>query len=196
MRVDLVHGIHTSENKKAFPALISPFFREKGFASVEHYYGHIFAIQTRWKNPKILEELKKKIPQNSIYVGHSNGCTLGWMLAEAGVRFRGMVLVNPALDRNKVVSHAKFVHVYYNSGDSAVALSRLLAFHPWGAMGKYGPSFRDPRYKNFDTGNVSGMPRVSGHSAIYTKKENREAWGKLIVQNVLDELTGKELEEL
>lgn len=195
MRVDLVHGIHTTEGPGAFPALIAPFFEHEGFSVESHYYGHIMAVQTRWKNPRVVEELMDTIPDGGIYVGHSNGCTLAWMLAEAGKKFRGVVLINPALDRNKVITprQAGFVHTYFNKGDCAVSLSRVLAFHPWGEMGKKGPSFEDPRYRNFNTGEVSGMPAVSGHSTIYTKEENRKAWGPFIAHQARGELDELEM---
>lgn len=197
MRVDLVHGIHTTEGPGAFPHLIRPFFFDEGFSVERHYYGHIMAMQTWWKNPRIVEELMDTIPDGGIYVGHSNGATLAWMLAEAGKKFRGVVLINPALDRNKVITprQAGFVHTYYNAGDRVVTWSRMLAFHPWGEMGKKGPSFDDPRYRNFDTGNVSGMPAVSGHSTIYTKEENRTAWGPFIAHQVRGELNPNEMHE-
>ncbi len=181
MRVHIMHGIHVSEPKGGVGKL-EEYFHAGGFSEVVvHRYGHIFAFQTRWKNPKLAEQYCGEVLAGDIVVGHSNGCTLWWMISQMNAPIAGAILINPALDNDKALApQVPWVDVYHNEGDSAVSLSRLLLWHPWGDQGKIGFTGDDPRYQNIDCG--KSEPRVDGHSAIF-KDENLHIWGPRIVEN-------------
>ena len=180
--VHILHGIHTSEPSGGVVKLLKPYFEKAGFGDVVvHSYGYVFAITTRWKNPQVVEEILPKIKNGDIVVGHSNGGTLAWMLAERGAPISGAVLINPALDANKALANqVRWVHVYFNQDDTAVWLSKmLLPFrHPWGEQGRIGYNGApDVRYSNFDCQKES--PPVFGHMDIFNP-DKIYAWGPRI----------------
>lgn len=185
--VYILHGIHREKGTLGFENLMAPYFRRLGFETVEKNYGHVTAITARWKNPGIAERLADEIPDEAIVVAHSNGCTLAWMLDTMGKKLGGAVLVQPALDRDKILFGPDWVHVYYNRFDRIVTVSRVLRFHPWGGQGHDGPKNPPAYYSVFDTAGTSGMPTARGHS-WYVDEGVRSAWGPFMAQCVLDEV--------
>ncbi len=179
--VHILHGIHTSEPSGGVVKLLKPYFENAGFGDIiVHSYGYIFAVTTRRKNPEIVEEILPKIKPGDIIVGHSNGGTLAYMLAERGAPISGAVLINPALDANKALAkQVRWIHVYFNKDDGAVWWSRILFInHPWGEQGRVGYNGKpDVRYSNFDCQKES--PPVFGHIDIFTK-EKIVVWGPRI----------------
>lgn len=186
--VFLLHGIHTSETDFDFGEAFEDYFREAGFKTKSLYYGRIWAIQARWKNPKIVKQLWDEIPDGSILVAHSNGAALAYLMAKAGKKFAGVVLVNPALDKDKAIEGAGWVHVYHNEDDHVTWWSRWFIRSPWGAQGRDGPSFNLPHYKVFDCQKIKSLPKVRGHTAIYTVKANRIKYGPFMACQVKKEL--------
>lgn len=175
--VHIIHGIHVTEPAQSVGRLRF-YFELLGYPVVVHDYGHIFAFQARCKNKDISKKIGKSVKPGDIVVGHSNGCAIIHRMAKDGVQFRGAVLINAALDRDAQIENGcEWVHVYHNKGDGWVALSRLLFWHPWGAMGRDGYKGNDKRVTNFDC-----YPDVDGHSDIFTKLDR---WGKIIASNVL-----------
>lgn len=186
--VYFIHGVHTRRKVYNFNQAFSPFFRRRGFQTFEYYYGHIWALQARWKNPGIAEDMAKRIDDDAILVAHSNGAALVYMMAELGKKIRGAILVNGALDRDKHIAGADWEHVYYNPFDRIASLSRVFLWHPWGPLGQEGPE--EPRPLNcraWDCSNTPGMPTVKGHVDIYANEINRIEWGPYMVDRVLEE---------
>ena len=176
-RVHIIHGIHVSEPDNSVGKL-RPYFETYGYPVLVHDYGHIFAWQARFRNEGIAERIAKHVQPGDIVIGHSNGCAIIHLMAKKGVQFKGAVLINAALDRDAQIENgAEWVHVYHNKGDGWTSLSRLLFWHPWGAMGQKGYEGPDRRVRNFDC-----YPDVDGHSDIFTKLPK---WGRIVASNVL-----------
>ena len=179
----ILHGIHVTDPSGSVGKL-KPYFEEVGFEQViVHSYGYIFALSilpnaARWKNPKIVEKILPQIEDGDIVVGHSNGGTVAWMLAERGAPFCGAVLINPALDADAALApQVKWAQVYHNEGDGVVWWSKFLISHPWGEQGRVGYTGSRKGYTNFDT--KTENPPATGHLGIFTK-ENFPIWAPRI----------------
>lgn len=162
--VHIVHGIMTKNVPWAFQKVAGEVYRSMGFKVVEHSYPWMTGLFTRHRNEKIAEKLYDEIPNGSIYVGHSNGCTLGWKLAQMGKEFTGVVFIQPALDRDKIIYDADWVHVYCNPEDKTVWLSKILINHDWGNQGQEGPLNPPDHYEVIWVNDTDGMPEVIKHS--------------------------------
>lgn len=194
MRVHLVHGILDPVGHAGLLKL-APYFQQAGFDVRVPDYGLITAIETRIANPLIVRTLEPYVEPGDLYVGHSNGCAIGYDLMNAGARFAGLVLINAALRRDIRLPVPAWADVYYNAGDTAtvaaVAAARLGLSDPvWGDMGHAGYLGADPSITNIDCGKptvmrgTEGLPIVSGHGDIFTAGKV-ESWAPYIVRRVL-----------
>lgn len=180
MKIILVHGIHVSEPAGGIGRL-QPHLEAAGLPVMRFDYGHMFAFQTRFKNPELARRLAALAGPEDIIIGHSNGACLAWLAAQQ-TRVGGLVFINPALDHDAVMPvGVRFAQVYYNAGDHAVQLSRLLLWHPWGGMGHCGATVPDQRVENIDCANTPGLPRIWGHSDIF---RYLNTWGPAIAKRV------------
>lgn len=116
-------------------------------------------------------------------IGHSDGCNLidkaCHELSSLGDESVKCVYFNPALDRDTALSRivSKCI-VFYTRSDTTVWLSRWLAFHPWGEMGRKGykpehPSLLDERYQNINLDQL-GYPNLK-HSGVFKNKGSLNA---------------------
>ncbi len=184
MRVHLIHGIHTSQPGGTI-AKLEPFFKFVGFETVVHNYGYAYALTARIINPFRAIRLATKIDDGDILVGHSNGCTLAWTIANKYRKNLGLVYINPALD-DDAESDARWVNVYYNGGDEVVHWSKLLLAHPWGEMGRVGyTGVEDDDVWNVDCGSDAyNLFKVWGHSELF-QEPAISYWGNRIVADVM-----------
>lgn len=174
MKVHFIHGIRVRDPKQNIGRLL-PYFEARGYETQLHDYGWRW-VTARWYNDEVVAEIAPHIGAGDVVVGHSNGGCIAWLLAEAGVKYRGAVLINPALDRKaRFAPQIDWINVYYNEGDSAVALSRLLLFHPWGAMGREGPSYESRRVLKRD------CAPFLGHSVVI---EQATHFGPMLADDV------------
>ncbi len=180
--VHLVHGIHVTNGYDSIGKL-KLYFHDVGFEKVEPFsYGFMPFFMARFLNPSVIEDLKAVVKPGDILVGHSNGGLLAYELAEAGVELGGVVLINPALDKDRrFAKRVPWIHVYFNEGDDVVTLARIPRLSSWGDMGKIGyRGPRDGRHRNIDCGRHH--PKVDGHSDIFSQG-NIELWGPRIAGN-------------
>jgi hypothetical protein len=191
-RVHVVHGILDPVGKAGLLKLV-PYLQQAGFDVRVPDYGVITAVETRIANPLIVRTLRPYVEPGDLYIGHSNGCAIGYDLITAGARPAGVVFINGALKRNIELPGATWADVYYNEGDdatvAAVAAARLGLSDPvWGDMGHVGYSGSNPNVTNIDCDSVArtleGLPLVFGHSDIFTDGKV-EAWAPYIVSRVL-----------
>lgn len=183
--VHLLHGIY-NENPELGVGQIEPYLKPFGFNVKVHTYGFRFAIQTRWLNPKTAKRLLPEIEKGDIVIGHSNGCTIWYLLSKLLVEenaISGAVLINPALDSDRAFGNlTDWIHVYHNKDDTVVWWSKFLPFgHPWGVQGRIGFTGDDSRYVNFDC--QEEEPKVIGHSDIFSPGKIEE-WGPRIAEQV------------
>jgi pimeloyl-ACP methyl ester carboxylesterase len=154
-------------------------------------YGFFGLFLTRFFNEEVAEKLaklinvKSKLYEKVIVLGHSNGCAIAHLasyICEGEVA--KFVYINPALKKELIPSINKVakVDVYHNSHDKAVLLSKLLFWkareRPWGIMGNVGYQGIDQRFTNYDTEHDFKV-QAEGHSAVFEKK-NIKYYGPLI----------------
>lgn len=182
-RITIVHGIHTDDNANWMDYFVLRF-REAGFAARKWTYGYAYALLTRWQNPGRARKLAALLHPGEIVLGHSNGGCLAWMAAELGARIGGAILLNPALDTDKVMApHVPWVNLYANRHDDAVSIAGILPAHPWGPQGRDGIERFDERYRTVFSDNgldSRPAPAVAGHSAIL-EPQVIDAWASRII---------------
>ena len=186
MRVHIVHGILDSVGTSGLLRLI-PYLKAAGFMVCSPDYGLITAAETRLANPIIVRTLAPYIEPGDVYVGHSNGCAIGYDLVQAGAPFAGLVLINAALRQDITLPAAMWADVYYNQDDDATVAAVLAAqlglVDPvWGEMGHGGYLGVHPKVCNINCSKPpQGLPVVSGHSDIFNKLDQ---WGPFIVRRI------------
>ena len=163
-RLLVVHGIHYRDSAGWMDYMVEAF-NEAGWDAAKWTYGYAYALLTRIQNPWRASKLLEIIQPGDVVLGHSNGACLAWMAAELGAPIGGAILLNPALDTDKVMApQVKWVNLYANRQDEAVPLAKIFVGHPWGAQGRDGLKVSDRRYQT--TWTDEEPPRVYGHSAI------------------------------
>lgn len=177
----LIHGFNVSDHGRSTVRRMEPYLRESGYGPQVVGYGWLGMIGVRIQNPRIAKTIAESVQEGDIGVGHSNGCTILALAADAGAPFTGLILINPALPVHRHFAHGlKWVHVYYSTGDLAVAAAMALRILPWnwggqqwGDMGRRGYTGSDKRVQSFNTGDHR-------HSDIFAKLD---LWGPRMMRN-------------
>jgi hypothetical protein len=186
MRVHVVHGILDPVGSAGLLKLV-PYLQRAGFDCRVPDYGLITAVETRIANPLIRRTLTPYVEPGDVYIGHSNGCAIGYSLPQP--KLAGMILINAALQCDITLPGQTWADVYFNAGDDATVAAKLaaaigLADPVWGEMGHAGYSGGEHRIANVDCGNPpDGLPAVSGHSDIFTAGKI-EQWAPYIVARI------------
>lgn len=183
-RLIVVHGIHTNDSEGWMDVLVDAF-RDAGWNAGKWTYGYAYALLTRLQNPGRAKKLAALIQPGDVVLGHSNGGCLAWMAAELGAPMGGCILLNPALDCEKVMAkHVPWVNLYPNRFDEAVTLAGVFPAHPWGLQGREGISVRDDRYLTrwTDAGTALAKP-VQGHSAMLAPAAIH-GWAQQLIEDV------------
>jgi hypothetical protein len=188
MRIHLIHGIHTTPENSNVPGLI-PYLKGPVYNVATPNYGYILAAETRRLNPSVVSMLCPYVEGGDVLVGHSNGCAIIYAMLDtlinSGNAPRGVVFINAALERQITLPSAiEWADVYFNGGDLATEVASIAAWlgtapRTWGEMGHAGYLGTDARITNHDCGNTPGMPKVNGHSDLFTPA-NLPMWGKFI----------------
>lgn len=172
----LLHGIKTKNPERSsisFLKYIMPRFKV-----VTLGYGNwpvLFALLMPVVNYFVVEFFKDKIHPGQILIGHSNGCAVAYRLSQK-IHVRGLVLINPALDKQiEFDPSVEFVHVYFSRGDRVTWLAQFVPFSLWGSMGTEGYVGKDPRVKCFEM--------HERHTSI-GDAEIAVRWGPIIVKNI------------
>lgn len=175
-RIILVHGIHAAEGQSHI-GLLAPHLEALGLEVVRFEYGFLSALRARWANPGIAQRLVAIARPQDVVVCHSNGAAITWLACEKyGLKLKGVALINPALDSDKLIRLAGFMDVYHNQGDDIAWLSKWLINHAWGSMGRDGCTFKPMRtlslsdlgVTNIDCGNTDGMSKIDGHLDFFS----------------------------
>lgn len=188
MKVHVVHGILDPVGSAGLLKLV-PYLQQAGFDCRVPDYGLITAVETRIANPIIRRTLQPYIEPGDVYIGHSNGCAIGYQLVWSGINLAGAVYINAALQRDITLPAPMWADVYFNQGDDATVVAKIAAAiglvdSVWGEMGHAGYSGGEHRIANVDCGNPpDGLPAVSGHSDIFTAGKI-EQWAPYIVARI------------
>lgn len=191
MRVHLVHGILDPVGKAGLLTLV-PYLKGQGFDVRVPDYGLITALETRIVNPLIHRSLRPYIEPGDVYIGHSNGCAIGYDLVKAGAPFAGLVLINAALETDITLPAGMWADVYFNDGDDATVAAKIASIFGlvdpvWGEMGHKGYTGKNPLIESSDCGNSPPLPKVSGHSDIFTNNKYQE-WNPVVTEHVVHRL--------
>jgi hypothetical protein len=184
--VHVIHGIHT-EGASVVEGLI-PYLAEWPVKYPD--YGYILGIETRWVNPLICGSLMPYIAPEDIIIGHSNGCAIAYDLMRQGVKVRGAIFINAALESNIIrPAGCPWIHVYSNRGDqiteAAQIAARLGITDPvWGEMGHLGYTGTDPMIPNTYCDKQPPLPVVAGHSDFFAPHTNLPAWGAFLAKDL------------
>lgn len=188
MKIHFIHGIHPSQPGGTVAKLV-PYFNAGqtwGLYNLKvHEYGAAYAVTSRFLNPGRAEYISQSVDPGDVIIAHSNGCSITNLIGK--YRTPGQVyLINPALDDDTEFSAGLGeIYVLYNSGDKAVPWAKILFHHPWGDMGRDGYKGNDKRVRNIDCGNSIGLPRLSGHSALFAPG-NIGPWAAYIRDQIND----------
>lgn len=158
-RVILVHGFNVRDKGAGTTGRLAAKLRKiKDCEVIEFTPGWRGLVGVRVSNKRRAQQLAKLVKEGDLLIGHSDGCNLIDMacheLSSLYPAKINCVYINPALDRDTAL--APIVNkclVFHTETDHVVWISKWLAFHPWGEMGKKGykptrPSLRDDRYQN------------------------------------------------
>lgn len=183
-RAILVHGFNVHDGGKGTVGKLAPYLEAAGYDVRIFKYGWMGLISVRLFNDRLAELLADMCDEDDLLIGHSNGCCLIHQAGSHGAKFKRIVYINPALDRNAPLSpKASVLHVWHSPSDKPVAWARFLPDHPWGDMGAWGYQGKfDPRITNF---NKETCYRVSSreHSDVFTG-ERLKFFGPMIVANI------------
>lgn len=187
----LIHGIHPSQPGGTVRKLV-PFLDKHNMKYIVHEYGAAYAVTARFLNGSRATKIGKSVKSIDIIIGHSNGCDIARRIADNQSVF-GLILINPALDSDTEFSkNAKWVDVYYNSGDEAVPWAKWLFAHPWGDMGRVGYTGKDRRVTSINccAPNEIILPCAKGHSATF-EPSNIEPWSDFMLERIEDAYTSR-----
>lgn len=202
-RIHLVHGIHTAVGDLTVKNLI-PYL--KGFEIFYPDYGWIAGLETRVANPLIVRTMLPYIQPGDLFIGHSNGCAIGYDLMGLGAPLEGAIFINAALERKiSRPVQVKWIEVLFNPGDEITETAQLaeelgLVDKVWGEMGHAGYEGTDPKITNINCGltteevpgklpmvkGYQGLPIVKGHSDIFHKLDH--GWGQFIADRLRNHL--------
>ena len=196
MRVHVVHGIMDPVGTSGLLGLV-PYLKAAGFEVCVPDYPLITAVEARVVNPIIEACLRAYIQPGDLYVGHSNGCAIGYQLLTGGVPLGGVAFINAALERYAPPPKGVWMDVYFNHGDDATLAAQVgrdlgLLSPVWGDMGHAGFQGLYAGVTSIDCGTPADLtlPTVSGHSDIFTPAKLR-AWGPFITKRILAHCQGR-----
>jgi pimeloyl-ACP methyl ester carboxylesterase len=177
MTVWLIHGFNVDDRGIGSVHRAVPFLRAQDvkFDFLTYPWTDLLRLRgsTKWAVAELLDRAQ---PGDSV-IGHSNGAVIALRAAQAGMQWRWMGLVNPALPTNEIFPEGVPVDVWHNRGDLATVagavyrvVSRVLPWywrepHPWGAMGHYGAHIHTAQGDGL-VRNHEG-PKRFGHSGIW-----------------------------
>jgi len=170
-----------------------PYLAAAGLIFVYPDYGWIAGLETRIVNPLIVRAILPYVQPDDLFIGHSNGCAIGYDLMRLGAPFAGGVFIDGALEQTIVrPPQVKWIDVYYNAGDEITEAAKVaeelgIVDPVWGELGHAGYAGTDAAIANIDCGRTPGLPVVSGHSDIFTP-EHLKSWGPYITARILAHL--------
>jgi hypothetical protein len=191
-RAHIVHGIMDRVGTAGLLGLV-PYLEMGGISCLVPDYGWIDGLEAHLVNPLLSRTLRPYVQPGDLWIGHSNGCAIGYEVMAAGAPLGGMVLINPALDPDLDMPDRFWTDVYFNQGDEATVAAQLgralgLTDRVWGEMGHSGYQGDCPSVHNVNCGApVENLPIVSGHSDIFSTR-CLPAWGPYIVERIRSRL--------
>jgi hypothetical protein len=173
--VVLCHGFNVRDGGKDTTDSLRELTEACGYTVLEADYGLTGLFAVRFFSDNIASVIAGMTPEDSIGVGHSNGCNVLLQAAEQGASFDKLIFINPALDNDfNVPSQVKSVAVICNSDDGVVQMSKFIPFHRWGNAGRVGYKGEDERVETYKFKTESD----NAHSAAF----NTEGFDELFIE--------------
>lgn len=182
-RAILVHGFNVSDMGSGTTDKLRPFLEGLGLDVIEFDTGWRGLLMVRFGNRKRGNKLASLIRPGDVLIGHSDGCNLinmaCWELASMDRKPKvACVYLNPALDKDTPLApQVQSALVMHSKSDRVVWISRFLAFHRWGEMGRVGycedQSRIDKRYENCPYESI-GI-ESPGHSGAFRSQKSLDA---------------------
>jgi len=180
--VYLIHGFNVRDGGASTTDSIRPYLEAEGITVRELDYGYFFRGRVRLCNDSVARMIANLVKPGSTCIAHSNGGAIAWKACEYGAPFKNVILVNPALDSDKVIAeHVENVQVWYSPNDKWTRIAKYIPFSEWGEQGRTGyTGFSDARYTQFDESKLIENPN-EGHSGIWKTNTNRHLFASKVV---------------
>lgn len=127
-------------------------------------YGFFGLLRVRLCNACVAHSIVNLVPDNSVAIGHSNGCLIAAEAAKYGAPFKKLILINPALNKKYIFPTGLKVDVYYVPTDYTVWWASLMLKHKWGKMGQVGYRGDNPLVTNYNATELFGALK---HSDVF-----------------------------
>ena len=186
--VYLIHGFNVKDGGAGTTDSIRPYLEEKGLVVKEVDYGFFHRIRVRLCNDGLAKVIAELVKPDSTCIAHSNGGNLAWKACEYGAPFKNVILVNPALDADKVIAkQVENVQVWYSPNDFWTGIAKYIPLSDWGEQGRTGYTGPlDSRYTQFNEDLLLGRSILDEHSGVWHSHANR----KFFASKVIDLIRG------
>lgn len=161
----------------------------KGYKTRDYNYPKMTALQaysTRLEK-KHARQLLAEVTPGDVAIGHSRGGLVIWRACKLGAQFSTIVLFAPAMDSDMVWPRdcAKKIVVIHDPRDKALALGKILPFHRFGTLGKYGYTGEpDPRIEHINAFEVANDVPAYSYDRLFHSHyfKNLNIWTPLVIK--------------
>lgn len=176
-KIYLIHGFNIKDGGAQTTDTVRPLFEEMGYQVIEIDYGFMHLLRSKLCNPNLARAIANLVEEGSTCVAHSNGGALAYRACEMGAPFKNVILVNPALDKNKkLASQVENIQIWYSPNDFWTGIARYIPKTIWGSMGRKGYTGEfDERIEMFDEDAMFGRFKDE-HSGIWQSEDAREVF--------------------
>ena len=166
-KIYLIHGFNVSDEGKTSTGTLRPLLEMSGHDVSEIHYGWFGRLRVRLCNKSVARTVADLVEPGSYVIAHSNGATIALLAAKYGAPFKGVILINPALNSQLEVPHVEKVHVFYAPSDPWTKIARYIPASIWGSQGATGYTGPDEagRYTQTNLDKLTGAE--VGHSGIF-----------------------------
>jgi hypothetical protein len=163
----LVHGSHIRDCGETTIDKLKPHLSM--FDILEADYGMLSVFGSLIFNDNVAELIRGMTPNNTIGIGHSNGCNILVEACNKGARIKTLILINPALSSTTIFpKQIKNIYVFHNKYDYRGSTAKLFS-KSWGDMCRIGYYGDDKRVTNYET---FALFYAKGHTDIFNKSES------------------------
>lgn len=172
----LVHGFNVKDDGRATTGSLRKYLEESGHTVRELRYGWMGRVRVRLCNASVARVLANLADPGSYIVAHSNGAAIAYLAAEYAIAstFKGVFLINPALDSDLEIPNVDKVHVFYSESDKWTSISKWIPWSKWGDQGKKGFTGDAEKEKYRQTELDSTFGHEMEHSGIFKSKRGRK----------------------
>ena len=180
MKILGINGIRT-DGKSSTDKMLNKL-RDYGHKTVDVNYPkvNIFTARSRKRQLRNAQILVNKSSVDDVLIAHSYGCLLALRAMELGANFGHVFLFAPAMNVDFTFPYLGMTElsVIHNPSDKAIKYGQLLAWHDFGAMGRFGyKGPPDPRITNIE--DYNGVMGKRNHSHYFHDK-NISHWAEYI----------------